>query len=86
MSITERVLCVFPRASLVPEEGGASGTKSYLLQSLLPRGLRAGLVLDAGGSKARGFALVVLTLIHKSGGKLEESSLWSWLGQLGVRK
>uniref|UniRef100_A0A7R9YZZ2 MAGE domain-containing protein n=1 Tax=Chlamydomonas euryale TaxID=1486919 RepID=A0A7R9YZZ2_9CHLO len=38
------------------------------------------------GTAPRGLTWVILTLLKLEGGKMDESVLWKWLGELGIAK
>ncbi|KAL4420884.1 hypothetical protein ABPG77_001225 [Micractinium sp. CCAP 211/92] len=64
-------------------QGGEEGSQQYVLRSIVPPPLRAAFVLDDKDAE-RGLLLVVLSLVHLAGGKLEEGELLTQLSELGV--
>lgn len=66
-------------------QGGEEGSQQYVLRSIVPPPLRAAFVLDDQDAE-RGLLLVVLSLVHLAGGKLEEEELFTQLAELGVAR
>ncbi|XP_074566716.1 uncharacterized protein LOC141823345 [Curcuma longa] len=61
-------------------------SKSYILVSQLPPDIYSEFVEDKESSHLSGFAFVVISIIHLSGGKLSEENLWHHLGRLGLNE
>jgi hypothetical protein len=71
-------------AAAAAAAAAGQGTKQFVLRSLVPEKLHAGVVREPCGDAARGFLGVVLALAEVSGGGVGVDALWRHLGDMGV--
>ncbi|XP_050236834.1 14-3-3-like protein GF14 iota isoform X2 [Mercurialis annua] len=70
----------------LPEEGGVSDAKSYVLISKLPADIYRKYVEDANTTHMTGFTFVVISIVHLAGGKVIEENLWHHLRRMGLHE
>eukprot|EP00252_Welwitschia_mirabilis_P021710 TRINITY_DN5646_c0_g1_i1.p1 TRINITY_DN5646_c0_g1~~TRINITY_DN5646_c0_g1_i1.p1 ORF type:complete len:238 (-),score=45.57 TRINITY_DN5646_c0_g1_i1:313-1026(-) len=61
-------------------------SKLYILKSMLPEELRTKFVEDKNNSQFLGLTVVVLSILHLAGGKLQEDTLWQYLSRFGLNE
>ncbi|PSC75792.1 melanoma-associated antigen G1 [Micractinium conductrix] len=66
--------------------GAEEGAPQYVLRSLVPPPLRSAFVLDQAQAPQRGLLMVVLSLLHLAGGKLDEEELYTQLEELAISR